>query len=329
MPAASVEAEILLVLHGHLPYVRHLETERHLEESWFHEALFECYVPLVRELWALEAERVPFRVSLSVSPTLLALLCDPLMRRRSLDYLERRQILLEREEQRLSGRREFSPVLAFYRRWFRELRETWWGRWKGDLLAPLASLAKRGGLELLTTAATHAFLPLWEDHSPTVRAQLRQALRSHRRAFGASPVGFWLPECGYSPRLGAALAAEGIRATFVETHALLLARPFPPAGAFAPVRAEEGIVLFPRDPESVRQVWSDRVGYPGDPVYREFYRDAGFEADAEDLRDILPGGGERGFTGLKFYRVTGGGGTRSLMIPPGRPGGRGSTPGIS
>ena len=34
---------------------------------------------------------------------------------------------------------------------------------------------------------------------------------------------------------------------------------------------------FARDRDSSRQVWSAEEGYPGDPAYRDFYRDAGFE----------------------------------------------------
>jgi 1,4-alpha-glucan branching enzyme len=39
---------LCLVLHAHLPFVRHPEHERSLEEQWLFEAIAETYLPLVR-----------------------------------------------------------------------------------------------------------------------------------------------------------------------------------------------------------------------------------------------------------------------------------------
>lgn len=37
-----------IVLHAHLPYVRHPEYEEFLEEDWLFEAITETYIPLLR-----------------------------------------------------------------------------------------------------------------------------------------------------------------------------------------------------------------------------------------------------------------------------------------
>src|SRR5437763_1776474 len=47
---------LLLVLHAHLPYVRHPEHDRFLEERWFFEAVTETYIPLVKFFDKLLAE---------------------------------------------------------------------------------------------------------------------------------------------------------------------------------------------------------------------------------------------------------------------------------
>ena len=39
---------LALILHAHLPYVRHPEYTHSLEEKWFFEAITECYIPLLR-----------------------------------------------------------------------------------------------------------------------------------------------------------------------------------------------------------------------------------------------------------------------------------------
>ena len=41
---------LALVLHAHLPYVRHPEYEEFLEEDWLYEAIVETYLPLLEVL---------------------------------------------------------------------------------------------------------------------------------------------------------------------------------------------------------------------------------------------------------------------------------------
>ena len=47
------------------------------------------------------------------------------------------------------------------------------------------------------------------------------------------------------------------------------------------------------------------MGYPGDPNYREFYRDVGFDLDKEYVRPYIQPTGDRKNTGIKYYRITG------------------------
>jgi len=53
------------------------------------------------------------------------------------------------------------------------------------------------------------------------------------------------------------------------------------------------------------KVWSRDEGYPGDFRYRDFYRDIGFDLDLDYLRPYLPAPDKRGFTGIKYYKITG------------------------
>src|SRR5262249_31350473 len=138
-----------------------------------------------------------------------------------------------------------------------------------------------------------------------VRAQVRIGIDEYRRHFGCSPVGFWLPECAYYPGLDRILADYGIQYFFVDTHGVLLGRPRPVFGHYAPVITAAGVAAFGRDPEASRQVWSSVEGYPGDYDYRAFYRDVGFDLDYETVRPLLPPTGERVATGIKYFRITG------------------------
>jgi 1,4-alpha-glucan branching enzyme len=64
------------------------------------------------------------------------------------------------------------------------------------------------------------------------------------------------------------------------------------------------VAAFARDPESSQQVWSAEYGYPGDPWYREFYRDVGWDLDYDYVRPYIQATGERKNTGIKYYRIT-------------------------
>src|ERR1700757_4622005 len=90
----------LLVLHAHLPYVRHPEYDRFLEERWFFEAVTETYIPLIKFFDRLRAEGSPFKVTLSISPPLASMLEDPLLRQRCVRHLDLSLRLAEEECER-------------------------------------------------------------------------------------------------------------------------------------------------------------------------------------------------------------------------------------
>ena len=67
---------LALVLHAHLPYVRHLEYDDALEERWLFEAITETYVPLLLLFDQLVEDRVDFCLNMSISPPRAAMLGD-------------------------------------------------------------------------------------------------------------------------------------------------------------------------------------------------------------------------------------------------------------
>jgi 1,4-alpha-glucan branching enzyme len=292
-----------LVLHAHLPFIRHPEHKAHLEERWLHEAVVATYLPLVESLRSLVATGVRPSVTLSLSPTLLAMLRDDLMRSRTAKALDELLALGEAERKRLAHDRTFLPVAEWHLDRYTRLKQLY-DRIHGDLPGAFAELEDAGAIELITVGATHGFQPTIRQPEAR-RAQIEQAVREHRRQLGRSPRGIWLPECGFVPELGEILADQGLRFFFVDTHALQLARPEPPYGGLAPIYLPSGVAAFARDPESSKQVWSADEGYPGDPVYRDFYRDVGFDAPLEHVLPFIHPDGIRVHTGYKYFRVTG------------------------
>ncbi|MBP8259089.1 MAG: DUF1957 domain-containing protein [Verrucomicrobia bacterium] len=303
-----------LVLHAHLPWVREPAHPRFLEESWLFEAVAECYLPLTAMLERWWRDGLAARLTLSLSPTLAAMLSDPLLRGRCREYLLSRIELAEREQQRArwspAVRRLAGAYAAVYRE--RAARHEACG---GGLAGVWRQMADRGQIEVIPCSATHAVLPLLLPDPCSLRAQLGVARSEHRRHFGKDAPGFWLPECAYDPALDPWLAEAGARWSIVETCGLLGSRPAPAAGVHAPVFTPHGQALFGRDPLTAFQVWSRHGGYPGDPRYRDFFRDAGFDLESEYLRPYWPGPDHRGFTGMKYHAITGAGADKRPYDP--------------
>jgi len=213
--------------------------------------------------------------------------------------------LAVREVVRTQNEPACHKTARFYRDHFFHNRWLWHERYGRDLVAAFRSLQDRGHLEIVTCGTTHGFLPLVQSRPEMVRAQVSVAAAHYRLHFGRDPVGIWLPECGYYPGLDRVLAEENIRYFFVDTHGITDASPRTRYGVHAPIYTPSGVAAFGRDPESSEQVWSAELGYPGDPRYRDFYRDIGFDLDWEYVRPYIQATGERKSTGFKYHRITG------------------------
>ena len=294
-----------LVLHSHLPFVRHPEHSEFLEEDWLFEAITETYIPLINIFERLLHDHVPFRMTLSITPTLAAMLSDPLLQRRYLHHIERLIELAEKEIHRTRTEPAFHSLARMYFDEFKNARSVFADRYRGNLLEAFRAFQDEGAVELITSAATHGFLPLMAVNPNAVRAQIEIGAQEYARHFGRRPRGIWLPECGYTPGLDEPLAAAGIRFFLVDSHGLLNATPRPKYGVYAPIYCRSKVAAFGRDIESSKQVWSAEQGYPGDFTYRDFYRDVGFDLDFDYIKPYIHQDGIRISTGIKYYRITG------------------------
>ena len=89
-----------LVLHAHLPFVRHPEYPDFLEEDWLYEAISETYIPLLVAFNHLRDEGVKFRLTMSMTPPLCEMLSDPLLQQRYVNHLNKLCELAEKEVER-------------------------------------------------------------------------------------------------------------------------------------------------------------------------------------------------------------------------------------
>jgi 1,4-alpha-glucan branching enzyme len=294
-----------LVLHAHLPFVRHPEHPEFLEEDWLYEAITEVYLPIIFILSNLHESGARPRLAMNVSPPLCEMLADPLLQSRYTRHLENLLALSEKEVARTSrSAREFMPAARMYRENLSAALRLWTDTYDRNIVRAFRQLQDEGVLEIITCGATHGFLPLISTEEAR-RAQVEIAVANYQKHFGRRPRGIWLPECAYEPGLETYLKDSGIEYFIADSHAILYGDPRPRYGVFAPVRCPNGVAVFARDLETSQQVWSSIVGYPGHADYREFYRDLGWDADLEYLRPHLHAGGERRHLGLKYHRITG------------------------
>ena len=302
---------ISLVLHGHAPFIRHPEQSSVSQESWFFESLSETYIPLLEVFERLERDRVPFRMGLSLSPTLCHMLTDEILIQRFLDYMDRQIEFGAKELERNAGNEALYPLIKLFYDRTVDKRIFFTERHEKDILKGFEHFQRKGRVEILATAATHVFLPFYTAYPEAIQAQFEVAISACRSNFGKCPQGFWLPELGWSEDLDFWFAAYNFGYTIVDTHALVFAHPFAKRGAFYPVRTPGGTFVLGRDFYSVK----DLAQISGDPAYRYYRRDQGFELPSGMVKSFLGPQGERTGTGYKYWAAGEDGSGRELYDP--------------
>ena len=294
-----------LILHAHLPFVRHPEYPKFLEEDWLYEAITEVYLPLIFIFQSLHEAGVKPRLAMNVSPPLCEMLADELLQTRYTAHLDHLLELANKELYRTKTESmDFQSVAKMYVDNLSASLDLWNNRYKRNLINAFRELDDEGVIEIITCGATHGFLPLISTPEAR-RAQIKVAVANYKKHFGKRPRGIWLPECAYEPGVEDLLKDAGIEYFISDTHAILYGDPRPRYGVHAPVVCPNGVAVFARDVETSQQVWSAEIGYPGDPVYREFYRDIGWDAPIDYLRPYLDEHANRKHLGLKYHRITG------------------------
>lgn len=304
-----------LVLHAHLPYVRHPEYEEFLEEDWLYEAITETYIPFLKMFERLKTDNIDFNITMTISGTLSNMLKDELLINRYIKHLDK---MIEFCEKELVRVKEYNDLLEVARHNYETYTsaKSYMQYCNNNLLSKFKEFQDMGNLEIIPVTATHGMLPMMKDFKEAVNAQVLQAKIDYMENFGVEPKGIWLAECAYYPGQDKYLAKHGIRYFLVDAHGIMHADPRPVYGVYAPVFTENGVAAFARDLESSEQVWSSEIGYPGDGLYREFHKDAGYELDYDYIKPYLHSDGVRRNMGIKYHAITDKKGTYKAVYSP-------------
>ncbi len=187
------------VLHSHMPFYRGAGKWPHGEEN-LHEVMAESYVPRLEALTDLYEAGITAKVTLGITPVLAEQLADPLIIANFETYLQGEIEAATSDVKRFekSGESHFLYLSHYYLDWYNHVLDTFRRRFERDIVGGFRRLQEAGAIEILTSAATHPYLPLMSRDS-TIKAQLEIGKRASTRHFGREPRAIWLPECAYRP----------------------------------------------------------------------------------------------------------------------------------
>jgi 1,4-alpha-glucan branching enzyme len=296
-------------------------------EEWIHEAAAESYIPLLNALYDLRERGISAPLTISLTPVLAEQLSDADIQVHFEQYLDDKIEAARRDLPRLEAAGEASrlSLAKFYLDWYRGVLASFVDRYHRDLVGAFRTLQDEGRIEVVTSAATHGYLPLL-SRDESISLQLKTAVSSYRRQMGRDPRGIWLPECAYRPAsrtpsgvlrpgLEEFLQRNGLNLFFSDTPAveggelgglavgqaigpygqvvqrygfpLRMSGPKQPASSYQPYYvAQSQVAVLARNRATGLQVWSADWGYPGEAAYREFHK-------------------KDGISGLQYWRVSG------------------------
>lgn len=288
---------LVLNIVAHQSYIRHLEGDNVSKNTLLFSAISDTYLPLLNMFANLEAEGIPFKVNMVITPTLCSLLSDPVVQEQYIEWLDGIIQLGEAEVSNHPEGSEEKKLAALYLEQAKANKRDFQETFNQDLLSSIVYYAKHGYIELMATAATYSFFPHYADIPEAIQAQIETGLRIHKQYFGLAPEGFWLPYMAYVPGLEKIVRSYGFNYTILEKQGLLFANPKPECGIFAPVRCKNALAVFAREADGVDV-------YARNEIYRNQEKDIGFEADESYLAENIKEWKARVPTGYRYRSLS-------------------------
>lgn len=296
----------LLILHSHIPYVLYHDE---IGENWLFEAVAECYIPLLSMLKKLVRQGISPKVSISLSPILIEQLKSSCFIEKFRDYCRLKMELAKKDKEYFRNLELHMHYLArLWKKFYYKTLSIFEKDYHCNLIDEFKGLQDEGHIEILTTAATHGYLPLLREDT-SIQAQIKMAVQIYEQYFDKKPEGFWLPECGYRPGcfwappagngrpgdldsyvrrgLEEFLYENGIRYFVVDNEQLNRSHPHDihKSSMDTYYIGNNPVTILVRDYQLSEQIWDFRVGYPGNGTYLDFHK-------------------RHGSSGLRYWKIT-------------------------
>ena len=157
----NVKGYVSFVLHAHLPFIHHPESDDYLEEQWLFEAISETYLPLLRNFKKLVDEKVEFRITMSMTPPLLWMLDNKLLQKKYIHYLKEHIELCEKEVKRTAYDSRLNALSKYYLNRYSDDLYLFEKVFNCNLIQAFKHFHDIGVLEIISCGATHGFFPIF------------------------------------------------------------------------------------------------------------------------------------------------------------------------
>ena len=177
----NIKGYVSFILHAHLPFIHHPESEDYLEEQWLYEAISETYIPLLQNFTKLEEENVDFRLTMSLTPPLLSMLDNKLLQERYIKYLNTHIELAEKELVRTKNDERLNSLAKYYYDRYSNDLHIFKDVYNCNLINAFKHFQDIGKLEIITCGATHGYFPILYITEQTVKAQIAVGVQTYRK----------------------------------------------------------------------------------------------------------------------------------------------------
>lgn len=285
------------VLHGHLPFIKHPDYKNFFEETWFFEAITEVYLPILKTFYKLEKENINFRITVSFSPPLIEMFEDKTLINKYTYYLKNIIKIAEFENQNSKSKEERELSYYFLNN-LKGLEVLFSDKLSRNILQGFKEFQEKGNIQMIICNGTHNFLPAFKNKDYLINSSINISKYIYNKKFNGFPKGIWLAEMGYFEGLDVYLKKAGIDFTFLNFNSIYN------ENFYNPLKTDNNLIFYVRDPQTNDKIWDANVGYPGNKYYREFYSDISFEKDHYILKEFNQKYGTKTSTGIKYKAIT-------------------------
>ena len=127
----------------------------YLEELWLFEAISETYIPLLSSFFKLIEEGIDFRITMSLTPPILSMLDNTLLKQRYIIYLKEKIKLSALEIERTKENNEINKLSKHYYDKYTNDLNFYLNFANSDIISLFKLLQDLGYLEIITCGATH------------------------------------------------------------------------------------------------------------------------------------------------------------------------------